>query len=61
MNDLAPIETLAHLLSFDSVHGPAKFDVTIDGDTLIVNGKQVRVCQAPTLISYPGTALALIW
>ena len=45
VNDLAPIETLAHLLSFDSVHGPAGFSVGIDGNNLVVNGKPVRVCQ----------------
>ena len=59
VNDLAPIETLAHLLSFDSVHGPAQFDVTIDGDTLIVNGKQVRVCQEANPNQLPWDSLGI--
>ena len=59
VNDLAHIETLAHLLSFDSVHGPAQFDVTIDGDTLIVNGKQVRVCQEANPNQLPWDSLGI--
>jgi glyceraldehyde 3-phosphate dehydrogenase len=34
INDLAPPETNAHLLRFDSVHGRFPGEVTVKGDTL---------------------------
>ncbi len=43
INDLGPVETNAHLLRFDSVHGRFPAEVTVDGDTLIVAGKRIRV------------------
>ncbi|MGR3678665.1 MAG: type I glyceraldehyde-3-phosphate dehydrogenase [Paracoccaceae bacterium] len=43
INDLAPAENLAHLLKYDSVHGRLKADVTVKGDTLILNGNSIRL------------------
>ena len=43
VNDLGPVETNAHLLRFDSVHGRFPADVKVDGDAIIVNGKRIRV------------------
>ncbi len=44
INDLAPLETNAHLLKYDSVHGRLPFDVETQGnDILIANGKKVKV------------------
>ena len=46
INDLAPLKTNKHLLKYDSVHGAFNFDVeTVDEDTIIVNGKNIDVCQ----------------
>ncbi len=45
INDLAPIDTNRMLLQYDSVHGPAPFDVKADGDSLIVDGKKIKVVQ----------------
>jgi glyceraldehyde 3-phosphate dehydrogenase len=33
INDLGPVETNAHLLRYDSVHGRFPGTVTVDGDT----------------------------
>lgn len=42
VNDLAPIETLAHLLKYDSVHGKLKYDFTIHGNEIhFCNGKKL--------------------
>jgi glyceraldehyde 3-phosphate dehydrogenase len=42
VNDLADIQTLAHLLKYDSIHGPFNLDFTIEGSTLIFsNGKKI--------------------
>jgi glyceraldehyde 3-phosphate dehydrogenase len=43
INDLGPVETNAHLLRFDSIHGRFPADVKVDGDKIIVNGKKILV------------------
>ena len=51
INDLGPVETNAHLLRFDSVHGRFPADVAVDGEFLVINGKKIRV----TAIKDPAT------
>ena len=36
-------QTLSHLLKYDSVHGRAPFTVEAEGDTMVVDGKPVKV------------------
>src|SRR5687768_2284125 len=43
INDLLEPEYLAYMLQHDSVHGRFKGDVTVDGETLVVNGKKIRL------------------
>ena len=43
INDLLEPEYLAYMLKHDSVHGRFKGDVAVDGNTLIVNGKKIRL------------------
>ena len=43
INDLLEPEYLAYMLKFDSVHGRFKGDVSVDGHTLVVNGKKIRL------------------
>jgi glyceraldehyde 3-phosphate dehydrogenase len=43
INDLLEPEYLAYILKHDSVHGRFKGDVSVDGNTLIVNGKKIRL------------------
>jgi glyceraldehyde 3-phosphate dehydrogenase len=43
INDLLDPDYLAYMLTHDSVHGRFKGEVTIDGDTLVVNGKSIRL------------------
>lgn len=45
INDLGPVETNAHLLQYDSVHGKLPVPVTVDGDT-IKAGNQEFLCTA---------------
>jgi len=42
INDLGPIETNAHLLQYDSVHGRLPQDVTVDGDTIKVGNRAFK-------------------
>ncbi|MBD8893708.1 type I glyceraldehyde-3-phosphate dehydrogenase [Roseibium litorale] len=44
INDLGPVETNAHLLRFDSVHGRFPAEVTVNGDTIsIAGGNPIKV------------------
>ncbi len=43
INDLLEPDYLAYMLSYDSVHGRFKGDVKVDGHTLVVNGKKIRL------------------
>ncbi|HEX3942861.1 MAG TPA: type I glyceraldehyde-3-phosphate dehydrogenase [Rhizomicrobium sp.] len=43
VNDLGPVETNAHLLRYDSVHGRFPGQVTVDGDTMVVDGHNIKV------------------
>ena len=43
INDLLDPEYLAYMLKHDSVHGKFKGDIAIDGNTLVVNGKNIRL------------------
>jgi glyceraldehyde 3-phosphate dehydrogenase len=42
VNDLTDNETLAHLLKFDSILGRLPFDVSVDGDEIIVGGDKLK-------------------
>jgi glyceraldehyde 3-phosphate dehydrogenase len=43
INDLGPVETNAHLLRYDSVHGRFPGEVKVDGDLMIVDGHKIKV------------------
>ncbi|PLR78135.1 type I glyceraldehyde-3-phosphate dehydrogenase [Bacillus sp. V3-13] len=43
VNDLTDANMLAHLLKYDTVHGKLDQEVTVDGDSLVVGGKKVKV------------------
>jgi glyceraldehyde 3-phosphate dehydrogenase len=57
INDLADVKTNAHLLKYDSVHGRAPFDVQVEGDTLIVNGRPIKAVQHRDPTQLPWGAL----
>ena len=43
VNDLGPVETNAHLLRYDSVHGRFPHEVTVDGDTISIGKEKFKV------------------
>lgn len=59
INDLTPIETNAHLLKYDSVHGKFGDTVEIRGQDLVVNGKTVKVCSEKEVTSLPWKDLGI--
>ena len=50
INDLLEPGYLAYMLQYDSVHGRFKGTIAVDGETLIVNGKRIRL----TALKDPG-------
>jgi len=45
INDLLEPDYLAYMLRYDSVHGRFGGDIVVDGNTLVVNGKRIRLTQ----------------
>ena len=43
INDLLEPAYLAYMLQFDSVHGRFKGSIVVEGNSLIVNGKKIRL------------------
>jgi glyceraldehyde 3-phosphate dehydrogenase len=43
INDLLEPEYLAYMLKYDSVHGRFRGDVSVEGSTLVVNGRKIRL------------------
>jgi len=45
INDLLEPDYLAYMLRYDSVHGRFGGDIVVDGNTLVVDGKRIRLTQ----------------
>ena len=45
INDLLEPHYLAYMLQYDSVHGRFKGEVSVEGNTLVVNGLKIRLTQ----------------
>jgi len=43
INDLLEPDYLAYMLKYDSVHGRFNGDISVDGNTLTVKGKKIRL------------------
>ena len=43
VNDLGDAETNAHLTRYDTVHGPFPHEVSVEGDSLVVDGDKIKV------------------
>ncbi|MEW6255195.1 MAG: type I glyceraldehyde-3-phosphate dehydrogenase [Pseudomonadota bacterium] len=59
INDLAPVETNAHLLRFDSVHGRFPAEVQVDGDFLVIGGNKIKVTAVRDPAQLPHTDLGV--
>lgn len=63
VNDLGPIETNAHLLRYDSVHGRFPIEVKVDGDRMIVGRHKIKVTAVKDPAQLPhkelGTDIAM--
>jgi glyceraldehyde 3-phosphate dehydrogenase len=54
INDLLEPEYLAYMLQYDSVHGRFQGEISVEGNTLVVNGKKIRLTQErdPSLLRW---------
>src|SRR3954447_1402191 len=59
INDLGPVETNAHLLRFDSVHGRFPHKVTVDGDTIDVGFGPIKATAIPNPPALPHKELGV--
>ncbi len=59
INDLTDAGTLAHLLKYDSVHGRFEHEITAKDDTLIVEGKSIRITKERDPAKLPWKAAAV--
>lgn len=59
INDLAPVETLAHLFKYDSVHGPYHGQVLVEDGNLLIDGSLIQVLNVGAPQDLPWGALAI--
>ena len=59
VNDLADAKTLAHLLKYDSLFGTLDADVGFEENSLIVNGKRIKVLGEKDPANLPWAELAV--
>ena len=59
INDITDAATLAHLLKYDSVHGKFDGEVSVSGETLVVNGKTIKVSAERDPGNLPWKELAV--
>ncbi|WP_144710827.1 type I glyceraldehyde-3-phosphate dehydrogenase [Curtobacterium pusillum] len=59
VNDLTAPETLAHLFRYDSALGPFAGTVEVDGDTLVVDGRRIRVLASREPAELPWAELGV--
>ncbi|MEZ2444754.1 type I glyceraldehyde-3-phosphate dehydrogenase [Chitinophaga sp. RCC_12] len=57
INDLADINTLAHLFRFDSAHGKFAGTVAVNNNDLVINGKHIRLLNERNPESLPWKEL----
>jgi glyceraldehyde 3-phosphate dehydrogenase len=62
VNDLTSPKTLAHLLKYDSILGNLKSDIHAEGDSIIVDGKKVRVFaeKDPALLDWDSLGVQVV-
>jgi glyceraldehyde 3-phosphate dehydrogenase len=59
LNDLAPVETNAHLLRFDSIHGRFPGEVVVSGDTIDCGTGPIKVTAIKNPAELPWKALGI--
>ena len=59
VNDLGSPETNAHLTRYDTAHGRFPGKVSVDGDSMVVNGDRIRVLEQDRALRLQAQAARL--
>lgn len=59
INDLADANANLMLLKYDSVHGRFQGEASLDGDTMTINGKKIKVCAEKDPAALPWKELGV--
>ncbi|WP_288352736.1 type I glyceraldehyde-3-phosphate dehydrogenase [uncultured Marinobacter sp.] len=59
INELADIDTIAHLTRYDSTHGRFQGEINVEGDSLLVNGDRIRVVRCVEASELPWDELGI--
>ncbi len=61
INDLGPVETNAHLLKYDSVHGRLNAEIKVEGSNIVIDGHEIRVSaeRDPAQLDWSDVDVAL--
>jgi glyceraldehyde 3-phosphate dehydrogenase len=59
VNDLGPVETNAHLLRYDSVHGKFPYEVKVEGDSISTHGQTFKVTAVKNPAELPHKELGV--
>lgn len=61
-NDLTDTKTLAHLLKYDSTLGPLEESVKVEGDTITIDGKPIKIfaIKDPGQIDWPSLGVEVV-
>ena len=62
INDLLDPDYLAYMLKYDSVHGTFKKDIKVEGSTMIVDGKKIRLTaeKDPTQLKWDEVGAEIV-
>lgn len=59
VNDLGEAKNLAYLLRYDTVYGHAGFEIAVDGDALVIDGRPVKVTHEKDPAALPWKELGV--
>ena len=59
VNDITDAPTLAHLFKHDSVHGSFKGEVRVDGDSIVIDGRRIKVLAVKNPAELPWKDLGV--
>ena len=62
VNDLTDVKTLAHLTKYDSLLGPMPEPVSVDGDTIVIGNRRIKVFaeKDPGLIDWSSVGAEIV-
>lgn len=62
VNDTGNLNTLAHMMKYDSVHGTWDADVKVEGEHLVINGQKIKVFsdRDPSKLAWKDAGVSMV-